>query len=94
MKRSTTLLSSVAGACALAAGLWSAWPAFDGIFFTQAEASDVAEVQRRINYQDRVDIAKLRLEHETRDESIRQLRAEIDYYESKIRELDDAGDGL
>lgn len=54
----------------------------------------MAQVQRRVNYQDRVDIAKLRLEHESDEESIRQLQAEIDYYESKIRVLDDPGDEI
>ena len=90
MKRSTTILSSVAGACGLAAGLWSLWPAFDGIFFTQAEASDVAEYQRQVNYEDRIAILNLQLEHETDPEERLKIQAAVDYYVNQIRKMDEA----
>ena len=78
---------TLAGVAAAALSLWQLWPAFDAIIFTQAEAADVAQVQRQLNYEDRRDIAELRLKHEVEQIEIDKLRAEIEYYTLKILEL-------
>ena len=90
--KKTTISLATIGALAVVG--WQIWPVVDGVFFTQAEAADVAQVQRRVNYQDRVDIVELHLKHETDPEEIAKLQAEADYYRERIRKLDDAGDDL
>ena len=78
---------TLAGVTAGALSLWQLWPAFDAVIFTQAEASDVAQVQRQLNYEDKAAIAELKLLHETEPEEIDKLKAELEYYNLKILEL-------
>lgn len=76
------------GALATSAlAFWQAWPAIDAVFIFEAEAADVAQQQRQLNYEDRRDIAQLRLKHETDPVEIDKLKAEIEYYTLKILEL-------
>ena len=78
---------TLGGLAALSATLWQLWPAFDAVIFTQAEASDVAQVQRQLNYEDKAAIAELKLLHETEAKEIDKLEAELEYYNLKILEL-------
>ena len=76
------------GILVTALAMWQAWPMFDAIIFTQAEASDVAQVMRRVIYSDKVELAKLKLFHATDDAERAEIQSEIDYYTDRIRELD------
>ena len=78
---------TLAGVTAAALSLWQLWPAFDAVIFTQAEASDVAQVQRQLNYEDKEAIAELKLKHEIEEHEIQALEAEIEYYRQRLREL-------
>ena len=78
---------TLGGLAALSATLWQLWPAFDAVIFTQAEASDVAQVQRQLNYEDKEAIAELKLKHEIEEHEIKALEAEIEYYRQRLREL-------
>ena len=78
---------TLGGLGALAVSLWQLWPAFDAVIFTQAEASDVAQVQRQLNYEDKEAIAELKLKHEIEAHEVKALEAEIEYYRERLREL-------
>ena len=89
MNRPNKITYSAAGIAATAIAGWQMWPAFDSIFFTQAEAADVAQVQRATNYRDRIAILELQLLHETDPEEITMLREVLQYYQGRLRELED-----
>ena len=89
MNRANKTAYSAAGIAATAIAGWQMWPAFDGIFFTQAEAADVAQVQRATNYRDRIAILKLQLLHETDPQEITMLRDVLEYYQGRLREIED-----
>lgn len=78
---------TLGGLAASILAVWQAWPAIDSIIIFEAEASDVAQQQRTLNYEDRRDIAQLRLKHEVDPIEIDKLKAEIEYYTLKILEL-------
>ena len=88
-KTTTAASLSLAGIAAIAVTGWQLWPAIDGVFFFEAEASDVQTVNRRKHYETKRDIARLELKHETDPEDINKLKDEIDYYTEKLREIDD-----
>ena len=69
--------------------IWQLQPVFDAVIFTEAEGADLAEINRRQHYRDRLDIAKLQLEHEVDADEIAQLKAEIEYYENRLRQMDE-----
>ena len=91
MKRAT-ILTSVAGACTLAAALWTLWPAFDGIFFTEAEGADLADINRRQFYLNRRDIAELNLKHAVDEIEAAKFQAMVDYYEAKVARMNEGDD--
>lgn len=75
---------SLTAVVALAVGAWSLWPAFDGIFFLESEAADLADISRRQFYLDRRDIAELNLKHAQDEIEQAKFQAMVNYYEAKI----------
>ena len=89
MNGGTKTTVSLTALVALAVGVWQLWPAVDGIFFTEAEGADLADINRRQFYLNRRDIAELNLKHATDEIERAKYQAMVDYYDAKVARMNE-----
>ncbi len=82
------LVLSLTAVTGLMAGIWTSLPLIDSLIFFEAEAAEVLDIRTRQLYETRRDLARLKAEHETDPEEIAKLKAIEQYYDEKIREID------
>jgi len=76
----------------LAVSIWQLLPAIDAAVFFESEAQQTLAISLRQHYQTRHDIAEIRRDMSTDDNTRATWQAEMDYYRKRLRELDAGGE--